>query len=46
MESKPKVILFGDSLTAWSFDTEHGKGFGDVLTKHFEGRAEVVNEGT
>ncbi|KAF2423590.1 SGNH hydrolase [Tothia fuscella] len=41
----PKVILFGASLTAWSFDTSHGKGFGDVLAKHYGGRAEVVNEG-
>jgi hypothetical protein len=41
----PKVVLFGDSLTAWSFDTVHGKGLGDVLTRHYEGPADVVNEG-
>jgi uncharacterized membrane protein len=44
-ERRPKIICFGASLTAWSFGTNHGKGFGDVLKKEFEGRAEVVNEG-
>jgi lysophospholipase L1-like esterase len=41
----PTVVLFGDSLTAWSFGATHGKGFGDVLTREFAGRAEVLNEG-
>jgi lysophospholipase L1-like esterase len=44
-ESNPAVILFGDSLTAWSFNQRHRKGLGDVLTEHFEGEVKVFNDG-
>ena len=37
--------MFGDSLTAWGFDTTHGQGLGDVLRLRFERRAEVENGG-
>ncbi|KAL9114439.1 MAG: hypothetical protein Q9227_001520 [Pyrenula ochraceoflavens] len=40
----PRIYLFGDSLTEWSF-FEHDAGFGDRLTKYYDGRAEVVNRG-
>jgi hypothetical protein len=41
----PRITLFGDSLTAWSFDTTHGWGIGDVLKRRFDARAEVENKG-
>lgn len=44
-QEQPQITLFGDSLTAWSFDTVHGRGIGDVLAERFEGRARVENEG-
>ncbi len=44
MPRLPKVILFGDSLTDWSFEDDT-YGFGAVLTDHYSGRAEVVNQG-
>ncbi|KAF2744197.1 SGNH hydrolase [Sporormia fimetaria CBS 119925] len=40
----PQIVLFGASLTQWSFN-EHDRGFGWVLTNKYEGKAEVVNEG-
>lgn len=44
--AKPAVILFGDSLTAWSFNTFHGQGFGEKLEQHFAPLGiEVENEG-
>jgi len=43
--SLPKIILFGDSLTEWSFYSKHSKGIGDVLTTRYAGRATVENEG-
>lgn len=43
--SLPKIILFGDSLTQWSFLSKSSKGLGDVLRAHFAGRAIVENEG-
>jgi len=39
----PKIILFGDSLTAWSFAVNHG--LGKVLTERFQDKAEVLNRG-
>ncbi|KAF1982200.1 SGNH hydrolase [Aulographum hederae CBS 113979] len=39
----PKIILFGDSLTEWAFNTP--EGFGSVLTRRWEGRAVVRNCG-
>lgn len=42
-KSLPKVILFGDSLTAYSFHDD--EGFGSTLTKHYGGRAEVEDHG-
>jgi len=43
--SLPKLILFGDSLTQWSFYSEDSKGLGDVLTTRYAGRATIENEG-
>jgi lysophospholipase L1-like esterase len=40
----PEFILFGDSLTEWSFD-EETEGFGQFLEKRYLGKARVVNEG-
>ncbi|KAF2855784.1 SGNH hydrolase [Plenodomus tracheiphilus IPT5] len=41
---RPVFVLFGDSLTEWSFD-EDTRGFGLFLREMYEGRVEVVNEG-
>jgi hypothetical protein len=41
----PRFILFGDSLTEWSFDSST-QGFGWYLTELYKGKAEMVNEGT
>ncbi|KAF2451430.1 SGNH hydrolase [Karstenula rhodostoma CBS 690.94] len=41
----PQVVLFGDSLTEWSFD-DSTQGFGWYLTDWYKGKAEIVNEGT
>lgn len=38
-----RVVLFGDSLTDYSFDTEHG--LGDEVIEYFNGRAVVINRG-
>ena len=43
--SLPKIILFGDSLTEWSFYSEDSKGLGDVLTTRYDSRATIENEG-
>ena len=40
-----QIILFGDSLTQWSFDDET-QGFGWYLSRCYKGKAEIVNEGT
>jgi hypothetical protein len=40
----PEIILFGDSLTAWSFD-EQTSGFGLALLEAYEGVVTVKNEG-
>ncbi|KAF2201240.1 SGNH hydrolase [Delitschia confertaspora ATCC 74209] len=40
----PQIILFGDSLTEWSFDKDT-RGFGWVLENKYKGKAEIVNEG-
>ncbi len=45
MSTIPKIVLFGDSLTQYSFYDEDGEGLGQVLQKHFKGRADVTNEG-
>jgi hypothetical protein len=41
----PTIHLFGNSLTCYSFFNEDGKGWGQVLEKHYEGRVEVINDG-
>ena len=41
---QPEFVLFGDSLTEWSFD-EHTLGFGLHLRQQYEGKVGVVNEG-
>jgi lysophospholipase L1-like esterase len=41
----PQIVLFGDSLTQWSFN-EQTRGFGWVLEDKYAGKAEIVNEGT
>jgi hypothetical protein len=40
----PEIVLFGDSLTEWSFD-DSTQGFGLHLEKLYAGKARVVNEG-
>jgi lysophospholipase L1-like esterase len=40
----PQIVLFGDSLTEWSFD-EETRGFGLVLEERYKGKAKIVNEG-
>ncbi|KAL1597794.1 hypothetical protein SLS60_008281 [Paraconiothyrium brasiliense] len=40
----PRFILFGDSLTEWSFDSST-QGFGWYLTEWYKDKAEIVNEG-
>jgi lysophospholipase L1-like esterase len=42
----PKIVLFGDSLTEWSFDRDDDKGFGQVISERYKGRAEVWNKGS
>ncbi|KAH0566325.1 hypothetical protein GP486_000261 [Trichoglossum hirsutum] len=41
-EDYPKIILFGDSLTERSFDTNNN-GFGAVLQNYYARRVDVVN---
>jgi lysophospholipase L1-like esterase len=43
-EKLPQIVLFGDSLTQWSFDDET-EGFGWVLENKYAGKAKIVNEG-
>ena len=40
----PEFVLFGDSLTEWSFD-ETTQGFGLYLEEKYAGKASMVNEG-
>ena len=40
----PRFVLFGDSLTEWSFDSET-EGFGWHLTNLYKDKAEIVNKG-
>jgi hypothetical protein len=40
----PAFVLFGDSLTEWSFD-ETTQGFGLYLEQKYEGKARMMNEG-
>ena len=42
--ASPAVILFGASITEWSFGLP-GKGFGSIMEEKFEGKADVWNEG-
>lgn len=37
-------MLFGDSLTEWSFDSST-QGFGWYLSRKYQGKAEIVNQG-
>lgn len=39
----PEFVLFGDSLTEWSFEEE---GFGRMLGEKYAAKARVVNAGT
>jgi lysophospholipase L1-like esterase len=41
----PKIVLFGDSLTQYSFYGEDDEGLGQVMQKRFNGRFEIINEG-
>jgi hypothetical protein len=41
----PEFVLFGDSLTEWSFD-ESTQGFGLFLSEQYAGKARIVNEGS
>lgn len=40
----PEFVLFGDSLTAWSFD-EETQGFGWYFRQHYYSSVNIVNEG-
>ncbi|CAO2654742.1 Nn.00g114750.m01.CDS01 [Neocucurbitaria sp. VM-36] len=40
----PEFVLFGDSLTEWSFD-EATSGFGWFLEREYHDRCKIVNEG-
>ncbi|KAF2739075.1 SGNH hydrolase [Polyplosphaeria fusca] len=40
----PQIVLFGDSLTEWSFD-DYNRGFGWALENKYHGKAEIINEG-
>ncbi|KAF9694454.1 hypothetical protein EKO04_007303 [Ascochyta lentis] len=40
----PEFILFGDSLTEWSFDEEK-EGFGWLLEQKYQSKARMLNEG-
>lgn len=40
----PHFVLFGDSLTQWSFD-EKTEGFGWYLEKWYKDKVEIENEG-
>ncbi|KAL7778745.1 hypothetical protein CFE70_008246 [Pyrenophora teres f. teres 0-1] len=40
----PEFVLFGDSLTEWSFDAE-SQGFGFFLRQQYKDKVRVVNEG-
>jgi isoamyl acetate esterase len=41
---RPQIILFGDSLTEWSFE-EETCGFGWALQSYYAPRVEICNEG-
>jgi hypothetical protein len=41
----PEFVLFGDSLTMWSFH-EPTQGFGLHLEKQYAGKVRMVNEGS
>jgi hypothetical protein len=41
---EPEFVLFGASMTEWSFDPQT-QGFGWFLSKQYEGKVRVVNEG-
>ncbi|KAH7116049.1 SGNH hydrolase-type esterase domain-containing protein [Dendryphion nanum] len=43
-QPQPRIILFGASLTQWSF-REETSGFGWTFKQRYAGKAEVVNEG-
>jgi hypothetical protein len=40
----PEFVLFGASMTEWSFDPPT-QGFGWFLSKQYEEKVRVVNEG-
>jgi lysophospholipase L1-like esterase len=41
----PNFVLFGDSLTEWSFDASD-EGLGWYLTHKYQSKLEVLNRGT
>jgi hypothetical protein len=43
-ELLPEIVLFGASMTEWSFK-EKTQGFGWFLAKKYAGKARVINEG-
>jgi hypothetical protein len=40
----PEFVLFGDSLTQWSF-SEETQGFGLFLSQQYHHKVRIVNEG-
>jgi len=45
LELLPKIVLFGASMTEWSFK-EKTQGIGWFLKNQYQGKARIVNEGT
>jgi hypothetical protein len=41
----PEFVLFGDSLTEWSFD-DSTQGFGLFLSEQYAEKARIMNEGS
>jgi hypothetical protein len=44
-EALPEIVLFGASMTEWSFK-EKTEGVGWFLEKKYAGKARILNEGT
>jgi hypothetical protein len=44
-EQLPEFVLFGDSLTEWSFESLT-QGFGLHLDNQYAGKVRIVNEGS
>jgi hypothetical protein len=45
IEALPEIVLFGASMTEWSFK-EKTQGVGWFLENQYAGKAKILNEGT